>query len=109
MAYFGLSDYLRAIRDFSQSIKYDRENVRCYNNRALTFRVLKRYERSLEDYDLSISLNPSQIDGFWGRAQTFYEMKLYSQCLSDCEKALSIQNDFAPAQSLIKRLNKLML
>ena len=109
MAYFGLSDYLRAIRDFSQSIKYDRENVRCYNNRALTFRVLKRYERSLEDYDLSISLNPSQIDGFWGRAQTFYEMKLYSQCLSDCEKALNIQNDFALAQSLIKRLNKLML
>lgn len=109
MAYFGLSDYLRAIRDFSKSIKYDRENIRCYNNRALTFRVIKRYERSLDDYDRSISLNPSQIDGFWGRAQTFYEMKLYSQCLSDCDKALNIQSDFAPAQSLIKRLNKLML
>jgi len=108
MAYFGLSDYLRAIRDFSKSIAYDAENVRCYNNRALTFRVLKRYERSLEDYDRSISVNPCQIDGFWGRAQTLYEMKLYTQALSDCEKALSIQNDFAPAQSLIKRLNKLI-
>ncbi|MEN6375167.1 MAG: hypothetical protein ABFD75_10370 [Smithella sp.] len=108
MAYFGLSDYLRAIRDFTKSINYDPENIRCHNNRGLTFRVLKRYERSLEDYDRSISLNPCQIDGFWGRAQTFYEMKLYSQCLSDCEKALNIKNDFTPAQLLIKRLNKLM-
>jgi putative GTP pyrophosphokinase len=108
MAYFGLSDYLRAIHDFSKSINYDPENVRCYNNRALTFRALKRYDRSLEDYDRSITLNPCQIDGFWGRAQTLCEMKLYSQALSDCEKALSIQNDFNPAQSLIKRLNKLI-
>lgn len=108
MAYFALSDYLRAIRDFSRSINYDAANVRCYNNRALTFRVLKRHDRSLEDYDRSIALNPCQIDAFWGRAQTLYEMKLYSQSLADCEKALSLQSDFAPAQSLIRRLNKLI-
>jgi len=48
--------------------------VRCYNNRALTFRVVKRYDRSLEDYDRSITLNPCLIDGFWGRAQTAYEV-----------------------------------
>jgi putative GTP pyrophosphokinase len=108
MAYFGLSDYPRAIRDFSKSITFDPENVRSYNNRALTFRVLKRYDRSLGDYDRSITLDPSLIDGFWGRAQTLYEMKFYSQSLADCEKVLSIKSDFAPAQSLIKRLNKLI-
>jgi putative GTP pyrophosphokinase len=108
MAYFGLSDYLRAIHDFTRSITYNPENVRCYNNRGLTFRILKRYDRSLEDYDRSIALNPCLVDGFWGRAQTLYEMKLYTQALSDCEKALSIQGDFAPAQSFVKRLNKLI-
>lgn len=108
MAYFALSDYPRAIRDFSKSISYDPQNTRCYNNRALTFRVLKRFDRSLEDYDRSISINPCQMDGFWGRAQTLYEMKLYTQALSDCEKVLGIQADFAPAQSLIKRLNKMI-
>ncbi len=108
MAFFALADYPRAIRDFSRSLNYDPENVRCYNNRALTFRVLKRYDRSLEDYDRSISLNPCVPDGFWGRAQTLYEMKLYTQALADCEKILSIQADFAPAQSLIKRLNKMI-
>ena len=108
MAYFGLSDYLRAIRDFSKSITYDPENVRCFNNRGLTFRVLKRFDRSLEDYDHSIAINPCLIDGFWGRAQTLYEMKLYTQALSDCEKVLNIQSDFTPVQSLIRRLNKLI-
>jgi putative GTP pyrophosphokinase len=108
MAYFGLSDYLRAIRDFTKSMAYDAGNVRSCNNRALTFRVLKRYDRSLDDYDHSIAVNPSHMDGFWGRAQTFYEMKLYTQALSDCEKVLSIQSDFHPAQALIKRLHKLI-
>lgn len=108
MAHFGLSNYLFAIRDFTKSIHYDAENVRCYNNRGLTFRVLKRYVRSLEDYERSIAGNPSQIDGYWGRAQTLYEMRLFSQSLSDCEKVLSIQGDFAPAQALMKRIQKLI-
>jgi putative GTP pyrophosphokinase len=108
MAYFALSDYLRAIRDFSKSIAYDPGNVRGYNNRALTFRVLHRYDRSLEDYDRSVTLNPCLMDGFWGRAQTLYEMKLYTQALSDCEKVLNIQSDYVPAQSLAKRLKKLI-
>ena len=108
MAQFGRSNYLFAIRDFTKSIRYDAANVRCYNNRALTFRVLKRYDRSLEDYDHSVGINPSQIDGFWGRAQTLYEMKLYTQALANCEKVLSIQNDFEPAQALIRRLQKII-
>ncbi|MFO7570319.1 MAG: tetratricopeptide repeat protein [Smithellaceae bacterium] len=108
MAYFGLSDYLRAIRDFSKSVSYNPENVRGYNNRALAFRVLKKFERSLEDYDRSIAINPSQVEGFWGRAQTLSEMKLYTQAIADCEKALNIQDDFTPAQAFIRRINKLI-
>ncbi len=108
MAYFGLSDYLRAIRDFSKAITYNPENARAYNNRALAFRLVKKLERSLDDYDQSIAINPSVIDGFWGRAQTLCEMKLYTQAIADCEKALSIQSDFAPAQAFIRRLNKLI-
>ena len=108
MAYFGLSDYLRAIRDFSKSVSYNPENVRGYNNRALAFRVLKKYERSLADYDKAIAINPAQVDGFWGRAQTLCEMKLYTQAIADCEKALSIQSDFTPAQIFVKRINKLI-
>ncbi len=105
MAYFGLSEYRKAIRDFSKSIEIDEKNVRCFNNRALTFRVMKRFDRSLDDYDASLALNPSQVEGYWGRAQTHYEMQLYTQALSDCEKALGIQADFKPAQELIKRIN----
>jgi putative GTP pyrophosphokinase len=108
MAYFGMSDYSKAISDFSKAITYDNTNVRCYNNRALTLRLLKRFERSLEDYDKAIAINPSHIDSFWGRAQTFFEMKLYTNAIADCEKVLSIQSDFAPARSFIKRLEKLV-
>ncbi len=109
MAYFALSEYVHAIRDFTKSISFDAQNARCYNNRALTFRVLKRYDRSLEDYDRAIALKPSQIDGFWGRAQTLYEMKLYSQALADCQSVVNIQSDFEPARLLMKRLHTLML
>jgi putative GTP pyrophosphokinase len=108
MAYFALSDYTRAVRDFSKSIKCDPLNVRSYNNRALAFRVLKRFDRSLTDYDRSVALDPSQFDGFWGRAQTLYEMKLYTRALADCKKILGMRSDFEAARSLTKIISKLV-
>ncbi len=104
MAHFAVSDYSRAIKDFSKAIEFDRKNVRCLNNRALAFRALKRHDRSLADYDSSLAINPAHLEGYWGRAQTCYEMKLFTQALADCEKVLSIQADFHPAEALIRRI-----
>lgn len=107
MAWFARAEYPRAIRDFSRAIDFSAgTNIRCYNNRALVYRVLKRYDRSMEDYDLSLAIQPTQFDACWGRAQTCYEMKLFSQSLSDCEKVLGIQPGFQPAQDLLKRISR---
>jgi len=108
MAHFGVADYLQAIRDFSRAIFFDESNVRCHNNRALTFRVINALDKSLADYDRSLALNPSQVEGYWGRAQTCYAMRLYTQALADCESALNLEPDFQPAQSLLARINSQM-
>lgn len=107
MAWFALSEYPRAIRDFTRAIDFSAgQTVRGYNNRGLVYRALKRYDRSLEDYDQSLAINPTQFEGYWGRAQTRFDMKFFTQSLADCEKVLGIQPGFLPAQELIKRIGR---
>lgn len=106
MAYFAMGNQQRALKDFSNAIKYDPTNHRGYANRGLCYRVLKKPERSLEDFDRALSLNPNHPDGFFGRAQTHFDLQQYDQAREDCERALNIHSGYQPARELIKTLQK---
>jgi putative GTP pyrophosphokinase len=104
MAYFAMSSYQRAIKDFANAIKYDPVSDQGYANRGLCYRVLKKYDRALKDFERAIKINPSRADGFFGRAQTYHDMQQYALARIDCEKALSIHSGYQPARELIKAL-----
>jgi ppGpp synthetase/RelA/SpoT-type nucleotidyltranferase len=104
MAYFAMGSQQRALKDFTNAIKYDKSNDRGYANRGLCYRVLKKYDRALADFNQAITINPNQPDGYFGRAQTYYDMQRYDLAQSDCEKALNIQSGYKPARELIKLL-----
>ncbi len=106
MALFALAEYQRAIEDFSKALQYNEENGRAWCNRGLVYRVQGKYDQSLADYDQAINLSSTSLDGFWGRAQTCFEMKLFSRALNDCRIALSLQDDFLPAQELEKTIQR---
>jgi tetratricopeptide (TPR) repeat protein len=104
MAFFAMGNHQRALKDFTNAIKYDPENDRGHANRGLCYRVMKKMDRALQDFNQAINLNPSRADGFFGRAQTYYDMQQYGKALEDCEKALSIHSGYQPARELIKEL-----
>lgn len=104
MAYFALGSQQRALKDFTNAIKYDKSNDRGYANRALCYRVLKKYDRALADFNQAITINPNLPDGYFGRAQTYFDMQRYDLALSDCEKAINIHSGYQPARELIKLL-----
>lgn len=106
MAHFALADYQKAIDDFSKSIDYNNENIRAWCNRGLANRILGTFDHSLKDYEHAIQLNSNSLEAYWGRAQTCYEMQMYTRALSDCELILSLQEDFSPAQELVKALQQ---
>ena len=104
MAYFALGQHLRALKDFSSAIGYDRDSDRVYANRGLCHRVLKKHAKALQDFNQALKINPNRPDNYYGRAQTCYDMHNIQQALDDCEKALGIQSSYQPARELLKTL-----
>ena len=58
--YFVLSEYRKAIHDFTKAIKYDSQNCRAYSNRGLCYRIVQNYKRALEDFNRSIEIDEYQ-------------------------------------------------
>jgi len=97
MVYFVLSDYEKAIADFTRAVQTNPNNFRAYNNRGLAYRMMKIYDRAIEDFERSIEIHPMQTDAYYGRAQVYFELENFPNALGDCNKALNIDPNFKPA------------
>ena len=97
LVYFTLSEYEKAIDDFTTAIEISPKDTRVYTNRGLTYRMLKRYDDSLRDFNKSLELNPLWPDTFYGRSLTYYDLGDIQHALEDCDKAISIKPDFKQA------------
>jgi tetratricopeptide (TPR) repeat protein len=97
LVYFTLSEYNKAINDFTMAIQMAPKDTRVYTNRGLTYRMLKRYDDSLKDFNKSLELNPLWPDTFYGRSLTYYDLGDIKHALEDCDKAISIKPDFKQA------------
>lgn len=97
LVYFTLSEYDKAISDFTTAIQMEPRDTRVYTNRGLTYRMLKRYDESLKDFNKSINLNPLWPDTFYGRSLTYYDLGDIRHALEDCDRAISLKPDFKQA------------
>ncbi len=97
LVYFTLSEYDKAIDDFSTAIKIEPKDTRVYTNRGLTYRMIKKHEDSLNDFNKSLELNPLWPDTFYGRSLTYYDLGDIQRALEDCDKAISLKPDFKQA------------
>ncbi len=97
LVYFTLSEYDKAIKDFTSAIEIEPRDTRVYTNRGLTYRMLKQYDKSLKDFEKSLELNPLWPDTFYGRSLTFYDLGDIQHAIEDCDKAISLKPDFKQA------------
>lgn len=109
MAYFLISDFRRAIKDFSKAIQFNEKNYRAFYNRGLGYRVLHRYEASIEDFEEAISHNAMLFDSIYGLAQSWFDLSNYSMALNYCEQVLDLKPDFSPAKQLKKTILQKMI
>ncbi len=100
MAYLALSQYQRAMKDFSSAIRFNPDNFRALNNRALACRIRREYQAALEDLNRSLSINAIQTEAYYIRALTHFDLHDYSKAIEDCESVLNIKPGFAVAQHL---------
>lgn len=94
LAFFALSQYEKAIEDFTKAIDMAPDDMRVYTNRGLAYRMVKCYNEALEDFNKSLQLNPLWADTFYGRALTYYDIGNIKAAIEDCDHAIAINSDF---------------
>ena len=102
MVFFVLSNYVKAVEDFTMALEKNQDNARAYSNRGLAFRMLKQYDKAMEDLDRSIDIDALHIDGYFSRSQLNFELENYPAAIADCEKVLEIKPDYQAARKFLQ-------
>ncbi len=100
IVYIAISEYKKAIDDFTKAIELEPNDTRVYTNRGLAYRMIQKFDRALDDFNKSLELNPLWPDTLYGRALTYQELGDIKNALEDCEKAISLKPDFKQALRL---------
>jgi putative GTP pyrophosphokinase len=108
MAFFAMSRYEDAVRDFSKSLELDPKSYKAAYYRAVVHQVEKDYTKAADDFSFALSINPYQAWALYRRAQVYFHIGDYPAALADCENAISISPDFEAAakfkQVLLQKL-----
>jgi len=100
MVFFIISEYEKSEKDFSEAIKYDKDNFRAFKNRSMTYRLLNKYDRALDDINHSLNLNSFQADAYYNKALILNDLNDFSKAIEECNKTINIKPDFNPAHKL---------
>ncbi|MCU0848205.1 MAG: tetratricopeptide repeat protein [Spirochaetes bacterium] len=97
LVYFSLSEYEKAVDDFTEAIKIEPNDTRVFTNRGLAYRMLKQYDSAVADFNKSLEINPLWPDTFYGRALTRFDMGDVRAALEDIDKAIKLNPEFKQA------------
>ena len=82
---YDQKEFSLAIKHFSEAIKMESNNSRCYFSRGLAFFNQKKYSQAISDFTSAIKLDPTFLDAYCRRGEA------YAKGLLDNLKAI---NDF---------------
>ncbi len=88
--YYDQKQYERAIQDFDQAIKLDRDYKVAYYNRGNAHRALGKYERAIQDYDMAIKLDPNFKQVYSNRGLAYLALGQYETAIQDCDRAIKL-------------------
>ncbi|MBD2576736.1 tetratricopeptide repeat protein [Oscillatoria sp. FACHB-1406] len=89
-----LKDYQKAVNDFTEAIRIQKDESIFWANRGNAYSGLKQYEEALSDYTEAIRLNPNYASAYNGRGNVYNNLKYYQDALADCTEALHIHPNF---------------
>ena len=99
MDFFTLGDYdfstgncVKAVQDYTKSIKINPKYPQAYNNRAYTYMRIRDYKDALVDLDQAITLNPSYSQALMNRADihNYYFGIDRQSAILDYQKVISL-------------------
>ncbi len=93
IAFDNLKEYLFAIDNYYQALKYKPDYFEAYNNLGNTYKELKRYDEALAAYDRAIQLKPDYHEPYNGLGNILTELKRYDEALAAYDRAIQLKPD----------------
>jgi tetratricopeptide (TPR) repeat protein len=93
-SYFHKGDYVKAIADYDQTLKFKPNIAGAYNDRGIAYKRQGKYTQAVLDYDQALKLNPGLASAYSNRGLAYHEMGNYTQAVLDFNQALEINPDF---------------
>ncbi len=97
VAYFGLAQYQRAIRDYDRAIALNSNYAEAFNNRGNAYNSLDQYARAIADLDRAIALKPGYAHAYYNRGDAYVSLRLFARAAADYDAAIAHQVDYAKA------------
>ena len=84
----------RAIADYSEAIRLDREKVGAFFNRGGLYFLLKDYARAIADFNEVIRINPREAPAFHARGQAERRIGKTTEGDADIAHACNLDSEF---------------
>ena len=93
IVYSFKDEHLKAIKDLTLAIKYDKNNQYAYNNRALEYLTTDEYRKAIKDFTKAIKINPKDAEYYANRALCYFYINNKKLAKEDFDKAFSIDKN----------------
>ena len=97
VAYFGLRQYDRALRDYSQAIALKPDYAEALNNRGNAYNGLGQYARAVADLDRAVALRPGYAHAFYNRGNAYVSLGQFRNAVQDYSSAITLKPGYANA------------
>jgi len=97
IAYYYKNDYDKAINDYSEAIKLDRNYDEAYLNRGIAYCAKKDYDEAIRNYNEAIKLDRNYDEAYLNRGIAYYAKNDYDKAISDYSEAIKLRPDFGVA------------
>lgn len=97
IAYNYISDYDKAIADFTEAIRIDPKFHNAYNWRGVIYNKIGRFDKAIPDLTQALLLYPMYSNAFYERANAYYKLGAFEKSIIDYTEAIRINSKYADA------------
>ncbi|KFH73207.1 hypothetical protein MVEG_00428 [Podila verticillata NRRL 6337] len=105
-ALFKNSDFVGAVKEYTEAIKRDDTDPRAYSNRAACYTKLMAINEALKDCETCIQLDPKFVKGYIRKAAIQLLKKEYDESLETCQLAKEADVEHKHTVEIDQQLNK---
>ncbi|OLY81797.1 Heat shock protein sti1-like protein [Smittium mucronatum] len=105
-ALFKQSKFPEAIKEYTESIKRNPKDPRCYSNRAACYTKLMALPEALKDVETCLEIDPTFVKAYLRKAAIQFIKREYSEAMETCNVALDKDTENKHTNEIQQQISK---